>query len=101
MKDAKDETVEWSGVILPVDVEIWTTKMDSNFKEQKDRLVFRGGGTIDNWQDKNFLLGEGIRVPFQQMNVPSGEIFGWTYVTIHPPGGKTYEGVEKFSSLSA
>ncbi len=75
--------------------------MDSNFKEQKDRLVFRGGGTIDNWQDKNFLLGEGIRVPFQQMNVPSGEIFGWTYVTIHPPGGKTYEGVEKFTSLSA
>jgi len=101
IKDAAGETVKCSGATLPVSVEVWTTKMDSNFKEQKDQLVFQGSGTIDSWEDGNFLLGQGIRIPFDQMNVPAGETFGWTYAKIQTPDGKTYEGVEKFTSLTA
>jgi hypothetical protein len=100
LKDAAGETVKWSGATLPVDIEIWTTEMDANYKDQKDQLVYKGSGTIDSWEDGNFLLGQGIRVPFEQMKVPSGETMGWVYAKVHTPDGKIYEGVEKLASIT-
>lgn len=100
LKDASDETVKWDGAILPVDVEIWTTDIDSNFKEQKDQLVYQGSGTIDSWEDGNFILGGGIRVPFEQIQLPSDKTYGWVYAKVHTPDGKTFEGVEKYASLT-
>ncbi|WP_346434785.1 hypothetical protein [uncultured Methanoculleus sp.] len=81
--DQYDETVKYSDVSIPVDIQIWTTKFDSNYKEQKDKLIYQGSGTITTWKDGNMFMKGGIKVPFSSMNVPSGEMFGWTYVTIH------------------
>lgn len=93
LKDAKDEIVTWRGVTVPVEVEIWTKKMDENYKTQKDKLVYKGSGTLDDWDGA-------IRVPYDQMTVPSGELFGLTYVTMHTPDGKTYEGVWDATSFN-
>lgn len=98
--DQYDETVKYSGANIPVDVQIWTTKFDNNFKEQKDRMVYKGSGTITTWKDGNMFMKGGIKVPFSSMNVPSDEMYGWTYVTIHTPDGKTYEAMDKFTALT-
>jgi hypothetical protein len=98
--DRYDETVKYSDASIPVDIQIWTTKLDNNFKEQKDKLVYKGSGTITTWKDGNMFMKGGIKVPFSSMNVPSDEMFGWTYVTIHTPDGKTYEAVDEFTSLT-
>ena len=100
LKDDKSETVKWSGTTLTVDIEIWSTKTDANYNKQKDQLLYKGTGTIDSWEDGNFILGQGIRVPFEQIKVPSGQTTGWVYAKIHTPDGKTYEGVEKYASLT-
>ncbi|MDK2974444.1 MAG: hypothetical protein PWP08_815 [Methanofollis sp.] len=98
--DQYDETVKYSDASIPIDIQIWTTKFDDNFKEQKDKLVYKGSGTITTWKDGNMFMKGGIKVPFSSMNVPSDEMFGWTYVTIHTPDGKTYEAVDKFTALT-
>lgn len=99
LKDANDQTVEWDGVSLPVDLEIWTTKWDSNYREQKDQLVYRGAGTMDSWEDGNFILGKGIRVPVEDMNIPSGKGIGLSFLKIHTPDGKTFEAKDDITSL--
>ncbi|WP_067047922.1 hypothetical protein [Methanofollis ethanolicus] len=98
--DQYDETVKYSDASIPVDIQIWTTKFDNNFKEQKDKLVYKGSGTITTWKDGNMFMKGGIKVPFSSMNVPSDEAYGWTYATIHTPDGKTYEAVDKFTALT-
>jgi hypothetical protein len=100
LNDVKGQTVRWSGASLPVDIEIYTTKYDANYKEIKDRLVYQGSGTITNWQDGNMFMGGGIQVPFTSMNVPEGKNYGWTYVTIHTPDGKTYSAKDVFTALT-
>ncbi len=99
LRDSSDETVTWSGAILPVAIEIWTTKIDENFREQRDRVVFRGNGTIESWEDGHFLLGDGIRVPFESLDVPAGVTYGWTYAKVFTPDGRAYEGVWKYTRL--
>jgi len=99
LRDDKDSTVYWSGATLPVDIEIWSTKYGDDFIEVKDKLVYSGSGTIDNWEDGNMFMGGGIRIPFESMNVPVGENYGWTYATIHTPDGKTYSALDKFTAL--
>ena len=37
--DIKGQTVMWSGVTLPVTIEIYSTKLDANYKQVKDQLV--------------------------------------------------------------
>ena len=100
LKDVTNQIVIWSGVQLPVDIEIYSTKFDANFNQIKDRLVYKGTGTITNWQDGNMFMGGGIQVPFASMNVPKGESFGWTYVTVHMPDGKTYSAKDEFTALT-
>ncbi|MCX6697205.1 MAG: hypothetical protein NTV84_06540, partial [Methanoregula sp.] len=85
--DVKSQTVTWSGVPLPVDIEIYTTKYDANYKTVKDQLVYKGTGTISNWQDGNMFMGGGIQVPFASMKVPAGKTRGVIYVTVHMPDG--------------
>ena len=80
--NVKGQTVIWSGVSLPVDIEIYAADNDFG-KWVKGQLVYQGKGTISDWK------GE-IQVPFSSMNVPAGSGYGFTYVTIHMPDGKTY-----------
>jgi hypothetical protein len=99
--DVKGQTVTWSGVSIPVDIEIYSTKFDANYKQIKDQLVYKGSGKISDWKDGNMFMGGGIQVPFTSMNVPAGKTYGWTYVTIHMPDGKTYSAKYELTSLTA
>lgn len=98
--DVKGQIVTWSGVPLSVDIEIYSTKFDANYKQVKDQLVYKGTGTITNWQDGNMFMGGGIQVPFASMKVPAGKTYGWTYVTVHMPDGKTYSAKYELTSLT-
>ncbi|WP_440951440.1 hypothetical protein [Methanosphaerula subterraneus] len=100
LRDSSDETIEWSGASLPVDIQIYTTKLDNDFKEVKDKLVFQGTGEITTWKDGNMFMGGGIKVPYSSMQVPAGEHYGWTIVTVHTPDGKTYADTYQITSLT-
>ncbi len=100
LKDNSDNIVDFYNSNLPVDIKIYTTKFDSNFKEYRDRLVYSGSATIHSSREMNMFLGNGIRISFDDMNVPSGENYGWTYATVHTPEGESYEGVDKFTGLT-
>jgi len=92
LKDANDETVKFEGVELPVDIEIWTTKMDDSFKEVKDRMVYSGSGTIDSWKDGNFMFDGGIKISFDDIKaVESDSDYGALFVKIHTPDGQVFE----------
>jgi hypothetical protein len=92
LKDADNETVKFEGVELTVDIEIWTTKMDDNWKEVKDRLIYSGSGTIDSWKDGNFMFGGGIKISFEDIKaVESDKDYGELFIKIHTPDGKVFE----------
>lgn len=74
---------------LTVDIEIWTV---TGLPGEKVALVYKGQGTIQESFDK-------IRIPFEEMNVPSGETLGATFAKVTLPNGKTYEGVGWLTSL--
>jgi len=99
--DAKGQTVMWSGVSLPVTIEIYSTKFDANYKQVKDQLVYKGSGTISSWKDGNMFMGGGIQVPFSEMNVPAGQNYGWTYATVTLPNGQSYSGKYEMTALTA
>lgn len=95
LKDSNDEVVEFSGINLTVDIEIWTTKLDNNYNEVKDRLIYNGTGKINSWKDGNFMFNGGIKVPFDDMNVVnSDDDYGEIIIRIHTPNGKTFEAKE-------
>ncbi len=100
LEDVKGADVTWSGYTLPVDIQIYSTKFDSSYNEVKGQLVYQGSGTISSWQDGNMFMGGGIQVPYSSMKVPAGQSYGWTYVTVHTPDGKTYSAVDKLTSLT-
>jgi len=100
LRDNADTTVTWSEATLPVDIQIYTTKFDNNYKEVKDKLVFQGTGQITSWTEGNMFMGGGIRVPYSSMQVPAGVQYGWAIITVHTPDGKTYADTDKFTSLS-
>ena len=100
LKDVKGSSVTWSGINLPVAIEIYSTKFDSNFKESKDQLVYKGSGTISSWEDGNMFMGGGIQVPYSAMNVPSGKSYGWTYITVTLPDGKSFSGKFEYTSIT-
>lgn len=92
LKDANDNTVKFEGVELKVDIEIWTTKMDDNFKEVKDRSIYSGTGTIDSWKDGNFMFDGGIKVSFDDIKaIESDSNYGALFVKIHTPDGRVFE----------
>jgi hypothetical protein len=99
LEDVKGADVIWSGYTLPVDIQIYSTKFDASYNQVKDLLVYQGAGTISSWQDGNMFMGGGIQVPYSSMKVPTGQTYGWTYVTVHTPDGKTYSAVDKYTSL--
>jgi hypothetical protein len=90
--DASGRKVQWSGVALPVDIEIYSVVLDERARPAQGQKVYRGRGTITNWTDGDAFKGGGIRVPFSQMNVPTGERYGWTYAIVHLPDGRTLTG---------
>lgn len=91
LKDASDDTVMFEGVELKVDIEVWTTKLNDNFKEVKDRLIYNGSGTIDSWKDGNPLFNGGIKVSFDDLEaVESDSDYGMLYVKIYA-NDKVYE----------
>lgn len=97
LKDANDETVKFEGVELDVDIEIWTTELDEDWKEVKDRKVYSGSGTIDSWKDGNFMFDGGIRIPFEDIKtVASDDEYGLLLIKIHTPDGKVYEAKQDF-----
>lgn len=92
LQDDEERTIAWSGPALRVAIEIWTTRPGPNLTEEKDRLVYRGEGTIDAWKDT-------VRVPFEEMETPPGERFGLTYVTVYLPDGRALEGRSAITAL--
>ena len=54
---------------------------------------------MDSWEDGNFILGKGIRVPVEDMNIPSGKGIGLSFLKIHTPDGKTFEAKDDITSL--
>jgi hypothetical protein len=97
--DVSDQTIKWIGATLPVSVKIWSKKTDSNYNSVPDRLLFTGNGEISDWKDGNFLLGNGIRVPFDQISKQGDEKYGITLVTITLPDGRTMEAKDTVTSL--
>ncbi|MFH1916774.1 MAG: hypothetical protein ABIJ21_05900 [Nanoarchaeota archaeon] len=91
LRDENDSTVEFEGVTLKVDMEIWTTKLNDNFKEVKIRKIYSGSGTIDNWRDGNFMYDGGIKIPFEDIKaVESDSDHGLLLIKIYA-NNKTYE----------
>jgi hypothetical protein len=91
--DASGRKLQWSGVTLPVDIEIYTIDFDMKQKPVRGQKVYGGSGTISNWTDGDAFMGGGIRVPFFKMDVPAGAgTYGWTYATVHLPDGRTVTG---------
>ncbi len=98
--DSNDRSVKWGGVELPVDIEIWTTKYDSHFKEVKDQLVGSGSSTITSSDDSNMFMKGGVRVKFDQMSVPSGKTVGNAIVKVHLPDGRVIESEYAYTPLT-
>jgi len=98
--DANEKTITFDKIPLTVDIDIWSTKYDSKYNEVKDQIVYKGTGTILNWEEGS-IFGTGIRVPFNEIKAPSDKKLGWTYITIHTPDGKSYSDVNKLTRLSA
>ncbi|MBI2548458.1 hypothetical protein HYW21_03845 [Candidatus Woesearchaeota archaeon] len=91
LKDASDNVVKFEGIELKVDIEIWTKKLNEDFKEVKDRNIYNGSGIIDTWKDGNFMFDGGIKIPFDDIKViESDRDYGELYVKIHA-NEKVYE----------
>jgi|SRR3989344_6180045 len=91
LKDTSGDSVKFEGVELNVDIEIWTTKMNDDYDEVKDRKIYSGSGTIDSWKDGNFMFDGGIKVPFEDIKaVESDSDYGTLYIKI-PANDKVYE----------
>ncbi len=96
LKDIDDETIEFEGVELDVEIEIWTTVFES-FEKVKDKMVYIGTGKIDSWKDGNFMYKGGIKVPFEDIKTtPSDDDYGLILVKILMPDGKIYEANQEF-----
>ena len=101
LEDDAGDIVEWQGPILPVDVGIWTTAVGEDYLTRKDKLVYRGSGMVDSWEDGNMFMGGGIRMPFEQMTVPPEVTAGWTFASAHTLDGRTFEGFFKLTLLTS
>jgi hypothetical protein len=101
LKNDADKTVEWSNAELPVEIQIWTTKIDSKFKEVKDQMIYKGTGNILSWRDGNMFLNGGIRIPFAEIATPQDKSYGTTLVKVSLPDGRVIESEFPFTPLKA
>lgn len=99
LKDAADAQVTWSGIELPVDVEIWTTGYDKNFKTIPETKIYSGTGYINSWKDGNMFMGPGIKIPFDQMTSPGDKTIGRTRIVINLPDGRLLEAIYDLTPL--
>ena len=100
LRNAKDQTVQWGGTTLPVDIEIWAPDINSDPNEAAYVLVCQGSSVITSWKDGNPTMNGGIRIPFSSMDITEEQTTGRTYVTVHTPDGKSYSGIDNSTSLS-
>ncbi len=91
LKDINGEPIQFERVTLSVDIEVWTKKMNMDYKKVKDRQIYNGTGMINSWYDGNMFMNGGIRVPFDDMNILESDDYGYVFIRIHTPDGKTYE----------
>jgi PKD repeat protein len=98
--DGSDQTVEFSGITLPVDIEIWTTKLDKNYKKINDQMVYKGRSSIDSSDDGNSWMGGGIRVPFESIAQIPNKNYGRAIIKINAPNGKIYEAQDDYTPIS-
>jgi PKD repeat protein len=98
--DASDQTVEFSGVKLPVDIEIYTTKYDKNYKTINDQMLYNGRSSISSSDDGNMFMGGGIRVPFESIAQIPNKNYGRVIIKIHTPDGKIYETLDDYAPIS-
>jgi len=101
LRDASDKTVQWSNAELPVEILIYTKKLDSNYQQVKDQLVYSGTGIISSWKDGNMFMNGGLKVPYVDIHAPADQNFGITLVKIKLPNGRVIETEEPFTSLKA
>ncbi len=97
--DGEDKPVSWSGAQIPVKIEIWSKKFDSGYKEVKDQLLYSGSATLSNWKDSNLLLGDGIRVPFNEIKQVNDDKYGMVFVTMTLPDARTMEATNSYTAL--
>jgi len=91
LKDENDNSIKFDGYELPVEIKIYTTKFE-NFKQVNDRLVYSGSGKIDSWKDGNFLMGGGIKIPFDDIQVKASDSqYGAILISIALPDGRKME----------
>jgi PKD repeat protein len=98
--DASDQAVKFSGVTLPVDIEISTTKYDKNGKIINDQIVYKGRSSISSSDDGNMFTGGGIRVPFESIVQIPNKNYGRVIIQINTPNGKIYEAVDDSAPIS-
>lgn len=97
LQDAQGETVEFEDYELKADIEVWTSKYDDSYNTVKDRLVYSGTSSIDNWEDGNMFMEGGIKVPYSDINtVESDSEYGILYIKIYLPDGRVLEAKDEF-----
>jgi hypothetical protein len=86
--NAENKHLEWTGVPVTFDIEIYTVKNDI-----KDKLVYKKDGIIVNSMNDNSFETSGIFTSFADMDVPRGSSkFGMLIITAHLPDGRTLTG---------
>lgn len=103
LKDASEESVQYEGIDIPVDIEVWTTKFDENTVEVKDRMVYSTTFTIDSWEyghviddimttDEDITIERGIKIPFESITtLETDSPYGGVFIKMHMPDGTVYE----------
>lgn len=92
LNDKNGNTVQFEGVELNVDIEVWDTVYNDNYDQVKNNKIYTGQGTIDSWKDGNFFYEGGIRVPFDEMESSTSDSdYGFLIIKIHLPDGRVLE----------
>jgi len=88
LRNISDDAVKFEGIELKVDIEIWTRKIDDDFKEVRDRKIYNSSWTIDSWKYGTFIYDKGIIIPFEEIKaVESDSDYGELYVKIYANDG--------------
>lgn len=100
LRDVNDKVVRWSGATIPVYIEVYTRAYDQYYNSVKGNLVYQGTFQISSWEEGNTYLNTKIQVPFSAMQVPAGEKYGMTYITVITPDGRTFADIDLYTNLA-
>jgi len=100
LEDADDQGIEWSGVTIPVSVEIYTKTYDRNYNTVRGSLVYTGTFQISSSKEGNPFLSRKVQIPFEAMQVPAGEKYGMASVTVTTPDGRSFADIDSFTPLA-